>query len=135
MNPIIEVTNLRKTYGDTVAVDDISFTVNKGEIFGILAVRGHVVGQPVNLAVVALHQLIERMDIALLRLEHQLRIRRPLMLRGNLRGDFFRHLVRIRLYVPQRQILPLIALSISSSLGFLLPARRAAADMICPDWQ
>ncbi|WP_129662765.1 ABC transporter ATP-binding protein [Phytoactinopolyspora endophytica] len=37
---IIEVTNLRKSYGDTVAVDDVSFTVDEGEIFGILGPNG-----------------------------------------------------------------------------------------------
>ena len=36
MTPIIEVQNLRKTYGKTVAVDDISFEVAEGEIFGFL---------------------------------------------------------------------------------------------------
>lgn len=38
--PVIEVTNLRKRYGDTVAVDDVSFTVEEGEIFGILGPNG-----------------------------------------------------------------------------------------------
>ena len=37
---IIEVKNLRKGYGDTVAVDDGSFTVDRGEIFGILGPNG-----------------------------------------------------------------------------------------------
>ena len=37
---IIEVTNLRKRYGDTVAVRDVSFTVERGEIFGILGPNG-----------------------------------------------------------------------------------------------
>jgi ABC-2 type transport system ATP-binding protein len=37
---IIEVKNLRKVYGDTVAVDDVSFTVESGEIFGILGPNG-----------------------------------------------------------------------------------------------
>src|SRR3954470_5799213 len=36
----IEVRNLRKTYGDTVAVDDVSFTVEEGEIFGVLGPNG-----------------------------------------------------------------------------------------------
>jgi ABC-2 type transport system ATP-binding protein len=36
----IEVQNLHKTYGDTVAVDDVSFTVQEGEIFGILGPNG-----------------------------------------------------------------------------------------------
>lgn len=37
---IIEVTHLHKRYGDTVAVDDVSFTVEAGEIFGVLGPNG-----------------------------------------------------------------------------------------------
>ncbi|MEU4240312.1 ABC transporter ATP-binding protein [Actinoplanes sp. NPDC026619] len=37
---VIEVQNLRKYYGDTVAVRDVSFTVERGEIFGILGPNG-----------------------------------------------------------------------------------------------
>ena len=40
MAAVIEVQNLHKTYADTVAVDDISFTVQAGEIFGILGPNG-----------------------------------------------------------------------------------------------
>ena len=40
MKPIIEVKNFRKAYGDFVAVDDMSFTVNEGEIFGLLGPNG-----------------------------------------------------------------------------------------------
>ena len=40
MTSIIEVQNLRKTYGRTVAVDDISFEVAEGEIFGLLGPNG-----------------------------------------------------------------------------------------------
>ena len=40
MKPVIEVRNLHKAYGGTVAVDDISFTVDEGEIFGILGPNG-----------------------------------------------------------------------------------------------
>jgi len=36
----IEVLHLRKAYGATVAVDDVSFTVRDGEIFGILGPNG-----------------------------------------------------------------------------------------------
>jgi ABC-2 type transport system ATP-binding protein len=38
--PVIEVTNLRKRYGDKVAVEDVSFTVERGEIFGIVGPNG-----------------------------------------------------------------------------------------------
>ena len=38
--PVITVENLRKRYGDTVAVRDVSFAVERGEIFGILGPNG-----------------------------------------------------------------------------------------------
>jgi len=38
--PVVEVRNLRKTYGPKVAVDDVSFAVQPGEIFGILGPNG-----------------------------------------------------------------------------------------------
>jgi ABC-2 type transport system ATP-binding protein len=40
MTAVIEVRNLHKAYGDTVAVDDVSLTVRDGEIFGILGPNG-----------------------------------------------------------------------------------------------
>jgi ABC-2 type transport system ATP-binding protein len=40
MPAVIEVQDLHKEYGDTVAVDDISLTVDEGEIFGILGPNG-----------------------------------------------------------------------------------------------
>ena len=33
--PVIQVEHLRKTYGPVVAVDDISFAIQAGEIFGL----------------------------------------------------------------------------------------------------
>jgi ABC-2 type transport system ATP-binding protein len=36
----IKVTDFRKVYGDFVAVDDISFTVVRGEVFGLLGPNG-----------------------------------------------------------------------------------------------
>ena len=40
MNTIIQVDKLRKSYGTTVAVDDISFEVKEGEIFGMVGPNG-----------------------------------------------------------------------------------------------
>lgn len=40
MNNVIEVQHLHKAYGETVAVEDVSFTVQKGEIFGIVGPNG-----------------------------------------------------------------------------------------------
>lgn len=40
MNKIIEVENLRKIYGKVIAVDKVSFSVEKGEIFGLLGPNG-----------------------------------------------------------------------------------------------
>ncbi len=37
---VIEVSNLRKAYGATVAVDDVSFAVVEGEIFGLIGPNG-----------------------------------------------------------------------------------------------
>lgn len=38
--PVLEVRNLHKRYGPHVAVDDVSFTVEEGEIFGIIGPNG-----------------------------------------------------------------------------------------------
>jgi ABC-2 type transport system ATP-binding protein len=40
MTVVIEVQGLHKEYGATVAVDDVSFSVREGEIFGILGPNG-----------------------------------------------------------------------------------------------
>jgi ABC-2 type transport system ATP-binding protein len=40
MAPVINVSNLKKTYGTTVAVDQISFNVQQGEIFGMVGPNG-----------------------------------------------------------------------------------------------
>ena len=37
---VVEVKDLKKTYGDTIAVDGISFNIKKGEIFGLLGPNG-----------------------------------------------------------------------------------------------
>lgn len=40
MNAVIEAEHLRKTFGEIVAVDDLSFSVKPGECFGILGPNG-----------------------------------------------------------------------------------------------
>src|SRR6476660_8420648 len=40
MSSVIQVSGVRKTYGPTVAVDEVSFEVNDGEIFGLIGPNG-----------------------------------------------------------------------------------------------
>jgi len=40
VRPVIQVSGVRKTYGPTVAVDEVSFEVNEGEIFGLIGPNG-----------------------------------------------------------------------------------------------
>jgi ABC-2 type transport system ATP-binding protein len=40
MHPVIQVSGVRKTYGSAVAVDEVSFEVNDGEIFGLIGPNG-----------------------------------------------------------------------------------------------
>ena len=40
MNYVIEAKNLRKTFGDIIAVDDVSFHIAPGECFGLLGPNG-----------------------------------------------------------------------------------------------
>jgi ABC-2 type transport system ATP-binding protein len=40
MNSVVHVENLHKAYGETIAVDDISFDVQEGEIFGMVGPNG-----------------------------------------------------------------------------------------------
>jgi len=40
MRPVIQVLKLRKAYGQTVAVDEVSFEVDDGEIFGLIGPNG-----------------------------------------------------------------------------------------------
>jgi len=40
MDTIVQVERLRKTYGETIAVDEVSFEVKEGEIFGMVGPNG-----------------------------------------------------------------------------------------------
>ena len=39
-SPVVRVEAIRRTYGRTVAIDEVSFTVNRGEIFGLIGPNG-----------------------------------------------------------------------------------------------
>ncbi len=47
----VRVSNLKKTYGDVTAVDDISFDIQKGEIFGFLGPNGAGKTSTVNMMI------------------------------------------------------------------------------------
>ena len=40
MAPVLEVTDLVKCYGDLRAVDEVTFAVDEGEIFGMVGPNG-----------------------------------------------------------------------------------------------
>src|SRR5262250_2190022 len=40
VSPVVQVSQIRKTYGQSVAVDEVSFHVNQGEIFGLIGPNG-----------------------------------------------------------------------------------------------
>jgi len=40
MAPVVNVEHLHKAYGPVIAVDDVSFTIEEGEIFGVLGPNG-----------------------------------------------------------------------------------------------
>ena len=40
IDPVIQVTNLKKRYGSTIAVEDVSLEIHRGEIFGLIGPNG-----------------------------------------------------------------------------------------------
>jgi ABC-2 type transport system ATP-binding protein len=40
VRPVVQVANVRKTYKSFVAVEDVSFEVSDGEIFGLIGPYG-----------------------------------------------------------------------------------------------
>ena len=67
--PVIEVSGLHKEYGPKVAVDDVSFTVEAGEIFGILGPNG--AGKTTSVECVAGLRKPDRGEIRVLGLDPQ----------------------------------------------------------------
>jgi ABC-2 type transport system ATP-binding protein len=64
---VIEVARLHKAYRTTVAVDDVSFTVHAGEIFGILGRNG--AGKTTTVECIAGLRTADRGDISVLGLD------------------------------------------------------------------
>ena len=55
MNPAIETNGLRKTYGSVTAIDDLSLTINSGEIFGLLGPNGAGKSTTLRILITVLH--------------------------------------------------------------------------------
>jgi ABC-2 type transport system ATP-binding protein len=55
LTPLIETSHLVKRYGDKLAVDDVSFQVNAGEIFGFLGPNGAGKSTTIKMIVGLLH--------------------------------------------------------------------------------
>src|SRR5262249_28508751 len=61
---VVQVTAIRKTYGRTVAVDEVSFEVREGEIFGLIGPNG--AGKTTTMECVEGLRLPDRGDVAVL---------------------------------------------------------------------
>ena len=74
MTAVLEVRNIRKLYSDTVAVENVSFSVRKGEIVGLLGPNGAGKTTTINMILSVLEPTagsieIEGIDIAVSRSE------------------------------------------------------------------
>ncbi len=67
--PVIEVQHLHKRYGETVAVDDVSITVERGEIFGIVGPNG--AGKTTTVESISGLRIPDRGSVTVLGLEPQ----------------------------------------------------------------
>src|SRR5881296_2071134 len=65
--PVIQISSIRKSYGKTVAVEDVSFDVNDGEIFGLIGPNG--AGKTTTMECVQGHRQPDRGTISVLGLD------------------------------------------------------------------
>lgn len=63
MDTVIRVEGLKKYFGEVKAVDDISFTVEKGELFGFLGVNGAGKSTTINMLCTLLAPTAGRMEV------------------------------------------------------------------------
>ena len=71
MEPIIQVEGLKKYFGAVKAVDDISFQVERGELFGFLGINGAGKSTTINMLCTVLSQRQGRRKSAASRLERK----------------------------------------------------------------
>jgi ABC-2 type transport system ATP-binding protein len=64
---VVHVSGIRKTYGETVAVDDVSFDIHQGEIFGLIGPNG--AGKTTTMECVGGLRRVERGTITVLSLD------------------------------------------------------------------
>jgi ABC-2 type transport system ATP-binding protein len=98
---VIEVAHLRKEYGTTVAVDDVSFTVHAGEIFGILGRNG--AGKTTTVECITGLRTADRGEISVLGLDprrdrHELHERVGVQLQESAVPDLMRVREAVELY-------------------------------------
>jgi len=79
MSTLVEVKGLTKTYGATIAVDDISFDIQEGEIFGMVGPNG--AGKTTTIEIIEGLRKADRGTVRVLGLDpvHQERQLRPLL--------------------------------------------------------
>jgi ABC-2 type transport system ATP-binding protein len=99
--PVIEVSHLHKEYGTTVAVDDVSFSVRPGEIFGILGRNG--AGKTTTVECVTGLRTADRGEISVLGLDprrdrHELHERVGVQLQESAVPDLMRVAEAVELY-------------------------------------
>jgi ABC-2 type transport system ATP-binding protein len=68
---LVEASHLRKTYGSRVAIDDVSFSVNRGEIVGLLGPNG--AGKTTTLSILATVLTPDRGEVRIAGFDSRLR--------------------------------------------------------------
>ena len=59
LEPILSINNLTKKYGNLTAVKNLSFTINKGNVYGILGPNGSGKSTTLGIALNVVNKLVE----------------------------------------------------------------------------